>query len=116
MRKNVDAGATYTLLKDDEHEGSWAVWLNALPESEIGKGKRVSVTTKSGNVRLERLVEQLWVNDDGSLQLWLIEDSGECKTCGGQGATERQQYVNDRYGKDYRCPACEGTGKVMIDF
>lgn len=64
MRYNADAGGTYKLLDD----GSWGVWLDI----EYSKGKTVTVTTKGGQTRAEKLKELIWT--DGKLWLWRVEE------------------------------------------
>lgn len=70
MRKNADASASYKKLDD----GDWGVWTD-LPD--LKKGQRITVTSREGHTKLEKLTELIWKKEDGSLSLWKIEQRNE---------------------------------------
>jgi hypothetical protein len=65
MRMNADASATYTKLRDSDE---WGVTLHDM---EGSPGQRVTVTTKAGRTKLEKLDELIYSGDD--YELWRIE-------------------------------------------
>lgn len=66
MRMNADASATYKKLDD----GTWGVWTDL---QDLRPGKSITVTTRSGQPRLEKLASQVWT--DGRLSLWRIKQA-----------------------------------------
>jgi transcriptional regulator with XRE-family HTH domain len=73
-RKNRDASGKYKRFtgRDEQRYGEYGVWLSDFPELPV-KGTRVSVTTASGKVVLEKLDMLIWSKPDGTLQLWSIQ-------------------------------------------
>jgi transcriptional regulator with XRE-family HTH domain len=74
-RKNRDASGKYKRFtgRDEQRYGEYGVWIEKYP-GELTKGSRVSVTTASGKVALEKLDALIWSKPDGTLQLWSIQN------------------------------------------
>jgi hypothetical protein len=64
MRFNDGASATYKQLDD----GTWGCYLHDM---EGSPGQRVTVTTRAGRTKLEKLDELIYSGDD--YELWRIE-------------------------------------------
>lgn len=63
---NSGASATYARLDD----GSWGVWTDL---QNLRPGQSVTVTTRSGQTRLERLGRLIWKDDN--LSLWSLKEA-----------------------------------------
>ena len=68
MRMNKDASAVYKKLDD----GTWGVWTDLM---DLRPGQSITVTTKAGVPRLEKLGSRIWT--DGKLSLWRIKQPEE---------------------------------------
>lgn len=66
LRRNADCYASYTPLAD----GSFGAWINDT--AELRRGQKITVTTKGGSTRPERLDTYLHTTEDGQYQLWTL--------------------------------------------
>lgn len=65
MRMNADCSASYMKLRDSDE---WGVTLHDM---EGAPGQRVTVTTRAGRTKLERLSSLVYAGD--GYELWEIE-------------------------------------------
>jgi hypothetical protein len=65
MRMNADCSATYTKLRDSDE---WGVTLHDM---EGSPGQRVTVTTRGGKTKLERLDEMICGGEN--FEIWRIK-------------------------------------------
>ena len=65
MHLNADASAIYKMLDS----GEWGVWCD-MPN--LRPGQSITVTTRSGQTKLEKLDRLFWHDDDSDLSLWSL--------------------------------------------
>lgn len=64
MRMNAEASCTYKRLDD----GQWGVWTDL---QNLRRGQSITVTTRSGETKVEKLDRMIWT--DGKLSLWSLK-------------------------------------------